>query len=76
MDRRLYRLEEIATIFEASLKSEEIDNMLHDFYVDLKLKCKQENIKLSIYYADNTEGVKIEEKQVADTQGSNQETKG
>lgn len=64
MDRRLSRLEEIATIFEASLKSEEIDTMLHDFYVDLKLKCKQENIKLSIYYADNTEGVKIEEPRV------------
>jgi len=64
MDRRLARLEEIATIFEASLKSEEIDNMLHEFYVDLKLKCKLENIKLSIYYADNTEGVKIEEPRV------------
>ena len=60
MDRRLARLEEIATIFEASLKSEEIDNMLHDFYVDLKLKCKQENIKLSIYYADKIEGIEIE----------------
>jgi len=71
MNRRLARLEEIATIFEASLKSEEIDNMLHEFYVDLKLKCKLENIKLSTYYADNTEGVKIEEKQTADTQISN-----
>ena len=40
MDRRLARLEEIATIFEASLKSEEIDNMLHEFYVDLKLKLR------------------------------------
>mgnify|MGYP000060587427 CR=1 FL=1 len=71
MDRRLSRLEEIATIFEASLKSEEIDNMLHDFYVDLKLKCKQENIKLSIYYADNTEGVKIEEPRVITVESSN-----
>lgn len=71
MDRRLARLEEIATIFEASLKSEEIDNMLHDFYVDLKLKCKQENIKLSIYYADNTEGVKIEESRVITAESSN-----
>jgi hypothetical protein len=71
MDRRLARLEEIATIFEASLKSEEIDNMLHDFYVDLKLKCKQENIKLSIYYADNTEGVKIEEPRVITVESSN-----
>ena len=71
MDRRLEKLEEIATIFEASLKSEEIDNMLHEFYVDLKLKCKLENIKLSIYYADNTEGVKIEEKQITDSQISN-----
>lgn len=61
MDRRLSRLEEIATIFEASLKSEEIDNMLHDFYVDLKLKCKQENIKLSIYYAENKEGIQIKD---------------
>jgi hypothetical protein len=71
MDRRLSRLEEIATIFEASLKSEEIDNMLHDFYVDLKLKCKQENIKLSIYYADNTEGVKIEESRIIEIESSN-----
>ncbi len=71
MDRRLARLEEIATIFEASLKSEEIDNMLHDFYVDLKLKCKQENIKLSIYYADNTEGVKIEEPRIIEIESSN-----
>lgn len=71
MDRRLARLEEIATIFEASLKSEEIDNMLHEFYVDLKLKCKLENIKLSIYYADNTEGVKIEEPRIIETQSSN-----
>lgn len=71
MDRRLARLEEIATIFEASLKSEEIDNMLHEFYVDLKLKCKLENIKLSIYYADNTEGVKIEEPRTIETQSSN-----
>jgi hypothetical protein len=71
MDRRLSRLEEIATIFEASLKSEEIDNMLHDFYVDLKLKCKQENIKLSIYYADNTEGVKIEEPRIIEIESSN-----
>jgi hypothetical protein len=71
MDRRLARLEEIATIFEASLKSEEIDNMLHDFYVDLKLKCKQENIKLSIYYADNTEGVKIEESRIIEIESSN-----
>lgn len=71
MDRRLARLEEIATIFEASLKSEEIDNMLHEFYVDLKLKCKLENIKLSIYYADNTEGVKIEEPRITETQSSN-----
>jgi len=71
MDRRLARLEEIATIFEASLKSEEIDNMLHDFYVDLKLKCKQENIKLSIYYADNTEGVKIEEPRIIEIKSSN-----
>lgn len=71
MDRRLARLEEIATIFEASLKSEEIDNMLHEFYVDLKLKCKQENIKLSTYYADNTEGVKIEKPRTIETQSSN-----
>ena len=71
MDRRLARLEEIATIFEASLKSEEIDNMLHEFYVDLKLKCKLENIKLSTYYADITEGVKIEEPRITETQSSN-----
>ena len=71
MDRRLAKLEEIATIFEASLKSEEIDNMLHEFYVDLKLKCKLENIKLSTYYADNTEGVKIEEPRTIETQSSN-----
>ena len=71
MDRRLSRLEEIATIHEASLKSEEIDNMLHDFYVDLKLKCKQENIKLSIYYADKTEGIEIEKPRITETQSSN-----
>lgn len=71
MDRRLARLEEIATIFEASLKSEEIDNMLHDFYVDLKLKCKQENIKLSIYYADKTEGIEIEKSRITETESSN-----
>ena len=71
MDRRLSRLEEIATIFEASLKSEEIDNMLHDFYVDLKLKCKQENIKLSIYYADMTEGIEIEKSRITETESSN-----
>jgi len=71
MDRRLSRLEEIATIFEASLKSEEIDNMLHDFYVDLKLKCKQENIKLSIYYADKTEGIEIEKSRITETESSN-----
>lgn len=71
MDRRLARLEEIATIFEASLKSEEIDNMLHDFYVDLKLKCKQENIKLSIYYADKTEGIEIEKSRITEIESSN-----
>lgn len=71
MDRRLSRLEEIATIFEASLKSEEIDNMLHDFYVDLKLKCKQENIKLSIYYADKTEGIEIEKSRITEIESSN-----
>lgn len=71
MDRRLSRLEEIATIHEASLKSEEIDNMLHDFYVDLKLKCKQENIKLSIYYADKTEGIEIEKSRITETESSN-----
>ena len=71
MDRRLARLEEIATIFEASLKSEEIDNMLHEFYVDLKLKCKLENIKLSIYYADKTEGIEIEKSRITETESSN-----
>ena len=71
MDRRLARLEEIATIFEASLKSEEIDTMLHDFYVDLKLKCKQENIKLSIYYADKTEGIEIEKSRITEIESSN-----
>jgi hypothetical protein len=71
MDRRLARLEEIATIFEASLKSEEIDNMLHEFYVDLKLKCKLENIKLSSYYADKTEGIEIEKSRITETESSN-----
>lgn len=46
MIRQLSRLAEVTTILEYANISEEVDEMLHIFYVQLKEKAESENVKL------------------------------
>ena len=65
MDRRLKRLEEIATLFELGCKSEEFDRLLSQFTQTIIEKAKEQNIKLSTYYInDYSNGQTIPEREV------------
>lgn len=46
MIRQLSRLAEVTTILEYANINEEVDEMLHRFYVQLKEKAEIENVKL------------------------------
>ena len=46
MIRQLSRLAEVTTILEYANINEEVDEMLHRFYVQLKEKAEKENVKL------------------------------